>query len=100
VNGDTDSVSVQDVGQRPLAPEQDVGNGVADAGSAGAEGLVKDVKGKGSERGIEAEENNFDYLGYSRERAMFFWGDAVKLGIVRMEELPEDLRKEIRIVEY
>ena len=100
VDGDTDSVRVQGVGQRLSAPEQGVGNGVPDAGDVGAEGLVEDAKGKGLEGGIGADENDFDYLGYSRERAMFFWGDAVKLGIVRMEELPEDLREEIRIVEY
>jgi len=90
VEGDTDSVKAQDVGQRPLAPEQGVGNGIADAGNARAE----------KDKNAEGEENDFDYLGYSRERAMFFWGDAVKLGIVSIEELPEDLRKEIRIVEY
>jgi choline kinase len=100
VDGDTDLVKAQDVGQRLEASEQGVGNGMADAGGVGAEGLVQDVKDMVPEGGIGAEENDFDYLGYSRERAMFFWGDAVKLGIVKMEELPEDLRKEIKIVEY
>lgn len=46
------------------------------------------------------EEAEFDYLAYARDRAMFFWGDAVGLGLVRLEELPEDVRRDIKIVDY
>lgn len=44
-------------------------------------------------------EEEFDYLAYARDRAMFFWGDALKLGIVREEELPEDVLKNVKVVE-
>lgn len=37
--------------------------------------------------GEETEEEEFDYLGYARERALFFWGDVVSLGLVSKEEL-------------
>ncbi|GME25055.1 Choline/ethanolamine kinase [Neofusicoccum parvum] len=48
----------------------------------------------------DPDEEEFDYLGYANDRAMFFWGDAVRLGIVKAEELPEDVRERIKIVEY
>jgi choline kinase len=45
-------------------------------------------------------EEEFDYLGYTQERAMFFWGDAIKMGMVRVEELPEEIRSRVKTVEY
>lgn len=66
--------------------------------------LEAKVQGEGSEEKEDTaekpEDEEFDYLGYAQERAMFFWGDAVKLGIVKEEELPQDLRKRIKIVEF
>ncbi len=50
------------------------------------------------ERHEEAEE--FDYLGYAQERAMFFWGDVLQLGIVKREDLPEELLNKVKVVEY
>lgn len=46
------------------------------------------------------EEEEFDYLGYAQERAMFFWGDVLQLGIVKREELPESLLTKVKVVEY
>ena len=48
----------------------------------------------------EEEEEEFDYLGYAQERAMFFWGDVLQLGIVKREDLPDELLNKIKIVEY
>jgi choline kinase len=48
----------------------------------------------------EEEEEEFDYLAYAQERAMFAWGDAIQLGVVQLEDLPEQLRKAIKVVEY
>ena len=48
----------------------------------------------------EGEEDEFDYLGYAQERAMFFWGDVLQLGLVRREKLPEGLLEKVKIVEY
>ena len=45
-------------------------------------------------------EEEFDYLGYAQERAMFFWGDVLQLGVVKKEELPQELLEKIKIVEY
>lgn len=46
----------------------------------------------------EAEE--FDYLGYAQDRAMFFWGDVLRLGIVKEEDLPAELLKKVKVVNY
>ena len=45
-------------------------------------------------------EEEFDYLGYAQERAMFFWGDVLQLGIVKREDLPEELLSKVKVVEY
>lgn len=63
--------------------------------------LAQDAHDKRPEEGgDEPEEEEFDYLGYAQERAMFFWGDVVQLGLVRREELPEGVRGRIKVVEY
>jgi choline kinase len=46
------------------------------------------------------DEEEFDYLAYAQDRAMFLWGDAVRLGMVGVEELPERVRERIKNVEY
>jgi choline kinase len=48
----------------------------------------------------EEEEEEFDYLAYAQDRAMFFWGDMVSLGLVKKEELPEELVRRLKVVEY
>lgn len=57
-----------------------------------AEGLPSPTEDDGDEE--------FDYLGYAQERAMFLWGDVLQLGIVKKEELPPDLLDKIKIVSY
>lgn len=37
------------------------------------------------------ENDEFDYLAYSQERAMFFWADMLSLGLTKKEELPGQL---------
>lgn len=66
------------------------------------EGPKKDSGGK---RDVEEEEDNeddgeFDYLAYAQDRAIFFWGDALQLGIVKRVDLPSALLQKIKIVEY
>ncbi|KAF2642134.1 kinase-like protein [Massarina eburnea CBS 473.64] len=46
------------------------------------------------------EEEEFDYLAYAQDRAMFVWGDAIRLGIVKAEDLPEEVRNMVKTVEY
>lgn len=46
------------------------------------------------------DEEEFDYLAYAQDRAMFLWGDAIRLGIIKAEELPEEVRARVKLVEY
>ena len=49
----------------------------------------------------KGEEEVFDYLSYARSRALFFWGDCVRMGFVDAEkELPADVVREMSVVEY
>lgn len=64
------------------------------------EGLVAEALRDGVDLPHEVDEEEFDYLGYAQERAMFFWGDLISLGIVQKHELPADLLRKIKVVEY
>jgi choline kinase len=46
------------------------------------------------------DEEEFDYLAYAQDRALFLWGDAIRMGMIKAEELPEDVRQRVRMVEY
>ena len=48
----------------------------------------------------EGETEGFDYLAYAQDRAMFFWGDCLQLGLVKEEELPEDLLVKVKTLPY
>ncbi len=50
------------------------------------------------EQGEESDE--FDYLAYAQDRALFFWGDCLQLGLVKKEELPEDLLLKVKTLTY
>ncbi|KAH0847390.1 hypothetical protein AYO21_03702 [Fonsecaea monophora] len=45
-------------------------------------------------------EDEFDYLAYAQDRAMFFWGDCLRLGLVKESDLPRDLVQRAKIVPY
>ncbi|KAI1176417.1 kinase-like domain-containing protein [Nemania sp. FL0916] len=51
----------------------------------------------GQEEEDEGDDPGFDYLRYAQDRAMFFWGDCVSLGLVKLEDLPEAVRKNIKM---
>lgn len=62
-------------------------------------------KESGGMRDFEEEEDNeddgeFDYLAYAQDRVIFFWGDALQLGIVKREDLPSALLQRIKTVDY
>lgn len=75
--------------------------GAGDEGSppspAGSEGTVTGVD---VEEKVQEEEEGFDYLSYAHERALFFWGDCVQMGLVKLEELPEGLRGRVKLLQY
>lgn len=61
-------------------------------------GASQEYENKGEEE--EEEEEDFDYLAYSQDRAMLFWGDVLQLGIVKQEQLPATLLDKIKQVQY
>ncbi|KAK4157024.1 choline kinase [Chaetomidium leptoderma] len=75
-----------------LDDSSDSSSGVAGAGAGGGEGEVVEEKGEGEEE--------FDYLSYAQERAYFFLGDCVLLGLVKAEEFGEEVRGRIKVVDY
>jgi len=95
VEGDGEGVGAKDDG-RVERVGWDFGT---DQRSPEIEAMAESARDKRPED-VDDAENEFDYLGYSRERALFFWGDVVLLGLVKREDLPEGLRDEIRIVDY
>ena len=48
----------------------------------------------------EEQEEEFDYLGYAQHRAMMFWGDALQLGIVKGDDLTDELRMKVKTIPY
>jgi len=48
----------------------------------------------------EEHEEEFDYLTYAQDRAMFFWGDCLQMGLIKEEELPESLRARVKVLKY
>ena len=50
--------------------------------------------------GSEDEGEEFDYLAYAHERALFFWGDMLQAGLASEKELPEELRAKVKLVDY
>lgn len=53
---------------------------------------------------VEVDEaaDEFDYLAYAQDRALFFWADILAIGLIKEEELPMEMLEHIkrRIVEY
>lgn len=47
----------------------------------------------------EIDGDEFDYLAYAQERAWFFWGDCVLLGLANLEDLPEGIRGRVKMVD-
>jgi choline kinase len=45
---------------------------------------------------VDEEEEAFDYLAYSQDRAMFFWSDLLALGLVNADDLPAPMLEHIR----
>lgn len=46
------------------------------------------------------ESDEFDYLAYTQDRALFFWGDCIQMGLAKLEDFPEDVQAKIKFVEY
>ncbi|KAL2283984.1 hypothetical protein FJTKL_09219 [Diaporthe vaccinii] len=54
----------------------------------------------GESAGGGEDEEGFDYLSYAHQRALFFWGDCVQMGLIKLQELPEGLREDLKMIDY
>lgn len=82
--------------------EEKEGKGTLPIGTGGEteNGSAGKNNNNGGGGGVSEEEEGFDYLSYAHDRALFFWGDCVQMGLVKLEELPKGLRERVKIVEY
>ncbi|KAK5054038.1 hypothetical protein LTR84_002000 [Exophiala bonariae] len=78
---------------RPEGRVQEEAHHEGDAKTEGEE------SGEGEE-GTEEEAEEYDYLAYAQDRAMFFWGDCLQMGIVKEDELPQSLREKLKLVPH
>lgn len=72
--------------------------GIVQAKCSDADDEADSVKSEGS-GGADEEDEEFDYLSYAQDRALFFWGDCVLMGFIKPEDLPEDIRGRLKFVE-
>ncbi|PSR94025.1 choline kinase [Coniella lustricola] len=75
-------------------------NGSAPPSPVGSEATIVGESGNTAAAAAAVEEEGFDYLAYAHDRALFFWGDCVQLGLIKLEELPESLRKRVKLLDY
>lgn len=50
--------------------------------------------------GDEEGDEEFDYLAYAQDRAMFFWGDCLQMGLIKEEDMPECMKSLVKIVPH
>jgi len=62
--------------------------------------LIRQQTSESGSKEAEEEHEEFDYLGYAQHRAMFFWGDMLQMGLVKEDELPEDMKAKVKVVPY
>ncbi|KAI3341040.1 kinase-like domain-containing protein [Ustulina deusta] len=93
---------------RPICSAMWIAWGIMQAKIPGLHPEGSPEGGQGSQPGVvgaleeeeEGDPNDFDYLGYAQDRAMFFWGDCVALGLVKLEDLPERVRNNVKIAQH
>jgi choline kinase len=80
----------------------------AEASNSSSPPVATENQQSGSEAKLDSDadlfkaqdDEEFDYLAYAQDRAMFVWGDLVGMGLVKREELPEALVGRMKVVEY
>ena len=46
------------------------------------------------------DEAGFDYLAYAQDRALFFWGDLLEMGLIKETDLPDEVVRAAKRVSY
>lgn len=77
---------------------------VVDSMSTGEAGATtnesQDASNEDSVAAVKGDDEEFDYLSYAQDRAMFFWGDAVRMGFVARDDLPANVQARMKILAY
>ncbi|KAJ2902232.1 Choline kinase [Zalerion maritima] len=63
----------------------------------------QEVTGEDPPSPLESEDaasDEFDYISYAHERAMWLVGDCIGMGVLTWDDVPEESRDEVKIVEY
>ncbi|QUC18020.1 uncharacterized protein UV8b_02261 [Ustilaginoidea virens] len=85
---------------RPANSAQWVAWGIVQAKVPGLDANNEPVPAEAARKAEqEISHDEFDYLSYAQDRALFFWGDCVQMGLVKAEHLPEKLRRRLKVVE-
>ena len=87
-------------GMPDFGPKPEVEDAVREELGEDAEEYRELARKESGEKQHEEEQEEFDYLGYAQHRAMWFWGDALQLGIITAEELSEEVKAKIKTVPY
>ncbi len=61
---------------------------------------IEESHREGDDEEDQGGSDEFDYLAYAQDRALFFWGDCLQLGLVKKEELPEALLARVKTLTY
>ncbi|THC94176.1 hypothetical protein EYZ11_006349 [Aspergillus tanneri] len=82
-----------------IAADEAAANGFDDSASTETEGTHSTGS---SATEPESETDEFDYLAYAQDRALFFWADLLSMNLMREDELPAAMVEQVktRIIEY
>jgi choline kinase len=61
---------------------------------------IEESHREGEDEDDEEQHEEFDYLAYAQDRAMFFWGDCLQLGLVTEQDLPKELLGKVKTLTY
>lgn len=91
--------------RKSSSQERNPQNANVSADEVVAQGKDRDVEAdeeeeEEEEENEEEEEEEFDYLAYAQDRALFFLGDMLQLGLVKREDLPAELWGKLKFVAY
>jgi choline kinase len=95
-----DSATTEIRAEAEAEAEEEKGKGTVSQEKAEDKDGVKNEADQDTDIYKPQDEEEFDYLAYAQDRAMFLWGDAIRIGMIKAEELPEDVRQKVRMVEY
>ncbi|OCT50176.1 putative choline kinase [Cladophialophora carrionii] len=93
------AISTTDEGDKPddLSPCQP---GAQPGATAADDVSAQACTDSASDTPEQESSEEFDYLAYAQERAMFFWGDCIQMGLIKEEELPRELIEKVKIVPW